>query len=330
MAKRNVKILVVGSLNHNLEDREFNRQTVQTLQLFDGEKFEPLSYFDDKGEQGLSSICWHEAKPFVWYYSTGNDLRKIDLISQEDTDCGVKKLNGVHEIDFLGEDLWLSNTYFNEILKIDPSGMNVLKRIKLTEGSKKVQEVKESEINPEDTVRENSFHCNQIFETYEGELFALVHHVNGEQVIKKVAQKLIKSQGNGGVMRLKDGSTIRLKLKAPHSVRKVHGDYWVFDSGHSQLNIYSKDWKPKKTVPTSGWGRGGVWSESAQSFYAGISRMRNRYLLFKEQKKGVNMIQVFNAQAELVDQVEVPNIDQVNNLYEISDQQHEYLRGLGR
>lgn len=328
MLAKGEKILVVGSLNANEDDREYHRGQMKTVQIFDGEKFEHIPYFDGKGELGVSSFAWKSDQAMQWYYSSGSDLRLLDLANQQELDLKVPKLRGVHEIDILKNQLWVSNTYFNEILEYDVLNQEVKQRIKLLSSKEKFKNLDESEINPEDTVKENSYHCNQIFLSYEQELFALVHHVNGEQMVKRVAQRLLKSQGNGGVLSLQNGETKRLKLKAPHSVRKVDSNYWVFDSGHAQLNVYDKSWQLKQEVPMAGWGRGGVWVRSSNTFFAGVSKKRKRYLAFNEQNAGKNLIQGFNMNYQEAFQIEVPDVEQLNNLYLISEEQYKALKSL--
>lgn len=321
-------LLVVGSLNANVADRNIKREEVKTVQVLKDGQFEEIPFFTSLGELGVSSICYDDKSPHIWYYTTGNDLIRLDIENQASTEFKISQLKGVHEISFINEDIWLSNTYFDEIIQYSLKNKAVEKRIKLEQTSTIIKELDEEHVDAQNLKRQNKFHCNQIFMDYEGKFRALVHHVNGEQIINRVAQKLIKSQGNGGVLDIESGESKRLKLKAPHSVRLVNGQYWIFDSGHAQLNIYNKSWDLIKEVSMAGWGRGGDYSEDTQLFYAGVSAKRNRYLAFNEENRGQNMIQAIDLDGKIVDEIEVPNVEQINNVYKINAQQLDYLKQL--
>lgn len=322
-------VIIVGSQNANQSDRFLDRSSIRSVQHFNkNEEFEEVPFFSNQGDLGISSICWENEKPLIWYYTEGTKIIRLNLENKQSKTFTIPKLKGVHEISIIDKTLWISNTYFDEVLAFDLVKEKVIERLKLKSSSNIVNKLDESKINPNDNTRENKFHCNQIFSSYSGDEVALVHHVNGEQLINRVAQKLIKSQGNGGVLFLRSGKTIRLKLKAPHSVRKVNGQYWIFDSGHAQLNIYSKEWVLIKEISMGGWGRGGDFSDKSQLFYAGVSAKRNRYLAFNEENKGENMLQVFSYNFNLEKEVIVPHVEQINNVYLLSDKQLELIKEL--
>jgi hypothetical protein len=164
------------------------------------------------------------------------------------------------------------------------------------------------------------FHCNQIFDGFNGELYALVHHVTGKQLIRRIGRKLVKNQGNGGLIDLTTGRGIPLNLSGPHSVEKVGESYWVFDSGRATVNIYDRAWLLHETLSTRGWGRGAGVSESLGLFYAGVSETRKRYLgMGPKAQRAPNMVRIFSIESrEPVKDVEISNIEQVNNVYAIS------------
>ncbi len=322
-------ILIVGSQNANLNDRSLKRSDIKSVQLLslDG-KLEEITFFNSLGELGISSICWKDTEPLVWYYTTGIEIVRLDLKTGSTQEFKIAKLRGVHEISIIDDILWISNTYFDELISFDLTSKTVVERLKLKSSAQLITNLKESDVDVEDQTRENKFHCNQLFKSYTGEVMALVHHVNGEQLINRVAQKLIKSQGNGGVLAIRTGKAKRLKLKAPHSVRKVNGQYWIFDSGHAQLNVYNSEWKLIKETNMAGWGRGGDHSMKHKLFYAGVSAKRNRYLAFNEENKGENMVQVFDFDLNLKEEFVISNVEQINNVYLISDKQLELIRKL--
>jgi hypothetical protein len=130
---------------------------------------------------------------------------------------------------------------------------------------------------------------------------------------------VLKEHGNGGVIDLRNGGVVPLKLRAPHSVRKVNGEYWVFDSGNATLNIYTPEWTIKERIVTKGWGRGAAISHSLRLFYAGISAVRKRYLglIGGGIKETPNMIQAFSIESRsLVGEIVIDHgIEQVSNIY---------------
>lgn len=325
MSKEDI-LLIVGSLNANIADRNIKREEVKTVQSYTNGEFSEIPFFTSQGELGVSSICFQDIESTIWYYTTGADFKRLDLETGQVDDIFIPQLKGVHEITWINNSIWLSNTFFDEIIEFSIVEQKVVKRIKLQQAANPLKEVEENEVDPSNLKRQNKFHCNQIFADYDGKLKALVHHVNGEQIINRVAQKLLKSQGNGGVLDIENGSTKRLKLKAPHSVRMVNHQYWIFDSGHAQLNVYDKDWKLIKEVAMAGWGRGGDYSANSKIYYAGVSAKRNRYLAFNEENRGENMVQCFNRNYNIEKDFVVPNIEQVNNIYIVSSLQLELLK----
>ena len=326
------KLLIVGSLNANHDDRSLSRAETKTVQALDDKgEIQPIIFFDNWGELGVSSIVWDKNSPTIWYLTTGVDLFQIDIATKQIEQIDIPKLRGVHEISLIGGVLWISNTYFDEIISYDLQKKQVIQRLKLKISDHIPEHVSEENVDRDDTTRINKFHCNQLFETYDGDVFALVHHVTGEQLMKRVAQKLIKSQGNGGVLNIVTGENKRLKLKAPHSVRKVNDQYWIFDSGHAQLNIYDRSWKLIKEVKMAGWGRGGDYSALSEVYYAGVSAKRKRYLSKVDSDiLNQNMLQAFNLHGEEVYKIPVPNIEQINNLYLISNEVYQLLRAMDK
>jgi hypothetical protein len=134
----------------------------------------------------------------------------------------------------------------------------------------------------------------------------------------RIAKKLIKKQGDGGVVDLISGRGVQLWLKAPHTVRIVNGAYWVFDSGNMTMNVYDRDWRLQRRIPTAGWGRGADLSGDVRRYYAGISEKRKRYQE-KGDDSGGNMVQVFSAaDGDCVGRIPiVSGIEQINNVYTI-------------
>lgn len=313
-------LAVVGSRNAHEKDQHMPVSQVQTVQYLDGQTFKTIPFFQQWKEKGVTAFCWLPEAPMKVYMTTGDDLILLDLDRLKVIELKTEKLKDVHEIDIIENKLWASNTFYDELVSYQLEPWEEQSRVKLIPNQQTLNDQSTSTAE-EDSSFKSKFHCNQVFSDFKGEVYSLVHHINGEQLIRKVAQKLIKSQGNGGVIRLRDGLRKRLSLKAPHSIRKIGDYYWVFDSGHSQLNVYSQDWSLVQEVEMAGWGRGGAYSEERQLYYAGVSATRKRYLQLANNKNEKNLVQVFNLELELVKQYEVYGIEQINTVYLLSASQ---------
>ena len=311
-------ILIFGSMNANADDRTITRSEVRTLQYIDSElNLHSTSLFQSWGELGLSSMVFLPGSTRQFFITTGKHIFLIDFDADEVVKpVMIPKLRGVHEISIIKNQLWISNTYFDEVICYDYVQETVKQRLKLT--ADQIQQVDEKQIDPEDTIRINKFHCNQIFEGFDGKEYLLVHHVTGEQIVKKVAQKLIKSQGGGGVLHMPVKKAHKLKMKAPHSVRWVEGQYWVFDSGHGELDVYDQAWKLVQKIDIGGWGRGGCYLKHTRTFFAGISSPRRRYLKFLDTTPKKNKVLAINSDDKSIrSAMEIDHIEQVNNLYHV-------------
>ena len=101
----------------------------------------------------------------------------------------------------------------------------------------------------------DKFHANQIVRGLDGRLYVLVHHVDGKQIVKYVAQRLVKMQGNGGVIELETGRPVPLSLSGPHSIEVVGPDeQWICDSRAGVLRVYDRDWREQCADPVRGLG----------------------------------------------------------------------------
>lgn len=318
-------VLIFGSINANQDDRNLERSEISTLQYIDSSlQVYETDLFASWGELGLGAMVFLPGSTQQFFITTGRSIQWIDLASKTVKNLKISRLRGIHEISIIKDILWISNTYYDEVIAYDYQSDQVLARHKLT--PEKFVSVKEEEIDPEDTTRINKFHCNQVFETYEQEVYLLVHHVTGEQLVKRIAQKLVKSQGGGGVLDINSGNSHKLKLKAPHSVRLINDEYWVFDSGHGELGIFDRNWQKRSTMSIHGWGRGGCFLESSSLFFAGISAPRKRYLKFLDSTNRKNKVLAIDTSKEaVVQEWELKALEQVNNLYHVK---REFLNAL--
>lgn len=322
------RLLVIGSLNANPADRVLNRDTIQSIQLINNkEEIISVPFFNTWGELGMSSMAPHPHDPFVLYFASSVAIFKFDLKHGTYVDLQIPNLTDIHEISIIGNGLWISNTKHDEIVCYDIIANKVSSRINLSDFKSTAPEEGE---DADDVEVVDKFHCNLIFAGYDNDTYILVHHTSGRQLMKRIAQKFIKSQGNGGVVNISNRKRYPLNLKAPHSVRQVNGNYWVFDSGHFELKVFDADWKFLKSIDTKGFGRGGDLDKELGYYYAGVSETRKRYLgLFPGGEAVPNMVQIVSIKDyKIIKSIKIPNVEQLNNVYCISQDVADALLAL--
>jgi hypothetical protein len=314
-------LVVVGSQAANRADRALRRRAIRPVQVFVGGRVEPVPALD-RGEFGMSSLVFRRDGSV--YGSSGADLFRIDACDGHITDLPVGGLKDVHEITEIDGTLWLANTGCDEAVAFDPATERVVRRVALGPAPGA-----QAEPGPDDdgeTV--DRFHANQIVRALDGRLYLLAHHANGKQIVKLVAKRIIKMQGNGGVVELETGRAVGLSLNGPHSVQVIAPDeQWICDSRAGVLRIYDRDWREQAQIACAGWGRGVSMSERTGLLYVGISAIRKRYLhAIPTSQHSENMVQGFDvARREAVGAVAVPNVESVNNVYCVSRDTAEAL-----
>lgn len=317
----NKAIIITGSMNAKSMDRKLSRKQIIPIQVWIDGLLRPVSFFNHWGELGVSSMAWHPNEEYGLYLTTGNDLHKIDVNKGKSIEYRLSDLRDVHEISLLGDYLWIANSGYDQVVCFDTRREVEIKRIELNSFRSETERGEKVSVDEKEIVKPvDKFHCNQVFEGFDGELYGLVHHVNGKQVFKKLAEKAIKMQGNGGLINLKTGKWHKLNLKGPHSVRKVRQNYWLLDSGNCTINVYDPDWNLLKRIDTGGWGRGAWFYETKNYFYSGISETRRRYLGLlggRGKKELPNMVQIIDAvNFQKVDHIIIKEgIEQINNIY---------------
>lgn len=308
-------MLVIGSLNANPADRELTRSAIRSMQwIGESQEVHPIDFFNSWGDLGMSSMAWRAVDPYTLYIASSTELFRFRLKDTTWEKLPVPNLTDIHEIRMAGDLLWISNTKHDEIVSFDTQNNRVEKRINLSDFKSNTPEEGE---NAEGVEVVDKFHCNLIFEGYEGDTYILVHHTSGRQLIKRIAQKFIKNQGNGGVVNISKRKRYPLNFKAPHTVRLINNQYWVFDSGHFELKIFDRNWNFLRTMNTRGFGRGADIDAEHNLYYGGISETRKRYLgLFPGGEAVPNMVQVFSIpEYKMIGSILIPYIEQINNVY---------------
>jgi hypothetical protein len=318
-------IVVVGALATKPADRSLERDQIHPVQVFTSDSIAPVTALD-RGEFGMSSLVIRPEAGVV-YGSSGNDFFRLDLDSGAVTDLGLA-LKDSHEVTEIDDTLWIANTGRDEAVAFDLAAGKVARRVAVR-SARGSEPAASAPADAEETV--DKFHANQIVRALDGRLYVLVHHVDGKQIVKYVAQRLVKMQGNGGVIELETGRPVPLSLSGPHSVEVVgDNEQWICDSRAGVLRVYDREWHEHAQIPCAGWGRGVAVSPATGRVYVGISSIRKRYLqVIPTSQHSQNMIQVFDvAGRALVGDTTVPNLETINNVYVVSRDTAERLLAL--
>ena len=323
-------LLITGSLNAMEEDREHDaRSNIHPLQIVMDGTVSKCPYFSDWGELGISSLVYRASAGLVMYITTGSDLIELHIekrrvVSAEHFE--IPNLKDVHEIALFDDVLWLANTGFDDAIAFDLERKEVVRRVRMDDFRQRSRIERWLLTGDEQQLEVDRYHCNQIFKGLDGKLYALVHHVNGKQLLRRIANKLTKVHGNGGIINIDTGQKIQLGLKGPHSVRCIQDEYWICDSGSRSVNIYSQNWELKTRLPTVGWARGADVRLKDNLYYVGVSAQRQRYR-DRPDFNDKNLVHVFRVsdRAALGDILIREGIEQINNVYLVPKDMAETL-----
>jgi sugar lactone lactonase YvrE len=307
-------LVVVGALATKPADRSLERHQINPVQVFTSDGVEPVRSLDC-GEFGMSSLVIRPEAGVV-YGSSGNDFFRLDLDDGKTTDLAIEGVADSHEVTEIDGTLWIANTGRDEAVAFDLATERVVRRVPVgpARGSETV----------------DKFHANQVVRALDGKLYVLVHHVDGKQIVKYVAQRLVKMQGNGGVIELETGRRVALSLSGPHSIEAVGPDeQWICDSRAGLLRAYDRDWRERAEIACAGWARGVSVSPSSGRVYVGISAIRKRYLqVIPSSQHSQNLVQVFDGTARtLIGETRVPHVETINNLYIVTRETADRLLG---
>lgn len=321
-------LLILGSQNSNPADQKLDRDEIRPVQILhrDGHA-EPVNFFNNWGKVGVSSIAWNKHNNNQLIVSVNDELRKLDTKKGQYTKLDIPRIHDLHDIHYIGGSLWISNTEYDEIIEYNTKQESIISRISLDQF--RTQEELQS-ANAEKI--KDRFHCNQVFRDYEGNLCVLIHHISGWQYYRILLEKLVKNQGDGGIINLDRKKVIPLKLQSPHSLRMIDGDYWVQDSGDFSTKIFNKNWELIYEIENGGFGRGVDFSIKEKRVYIGISATRKRYLkVIPSGGYHMNRILILDPEAKTkIDEIPVYHIEQLDNVYIMNDAETEIFRNLDR
>lgn len=318
-------LLILGSQNAKEPDQELSRSQIHPVQIMHKNKeITPVNFFNHWGKVGVSSIAWHSELQNELFVSINDEIRLLNTKTGKFVVLDLGRIGDLHDINFLGDDLWISNTEYDEVIKFNPFSKKITERISLDEFRFALD-------NPEGEITKvkDRFHCNQIFKDYNNDLCILIHHITGWQFYRQLMGTLIRRQGDGGIINLDKKEILRLKLQSPHSVRKINGEYWVQDSTDQSTKIYDQNWKLKDSIPIGGFGRGVDYSEKDGIAYIGISATRKRYLrVIPTGGKHDNRIMLIDIKSrKKIDVISVPSIEQLDNIYILKDNMKSIFEG---
>ena len=274
-------IMVLGSISQNEHDRVHTEDSLRPVQLLDSGRFDALD------------VTW----PSELGASTGVAFNGGIALASQSTihmpDLILTGLHDVHELSVDRESLWIPNTGRNELLTVSTSG-----------------DVEHHDLGL------GYHHCNQDFRCAAGKRWGLVHHIHGRQFLRRVAGRVLKSQGDGGLLSLDHEDNRELRLSAPHSARVVNGENWILDSGRAVVRRYSVDWIELGQLALGGWGRGAYVTPDEAFMYVGLSPLRRRYRSVSQvsavEQPEVHVIDV--QRLNVVEKLPVDGIDQINGL----------------
>lgn len=308
-------LLVLGSQNSKEEDQKLTRSEVRPVQMLskDG-KLKEISFFNDWGKVGVSSIAWDERFEGELFVSVNDEIRRLDVAEKKYEKLELGTIGDLHDIHFLGDLLWISNTEYDEAIAYDPVKKEVVRRVSLDEYRRKLDSVSKDE---EIEKVKDRFHCNQVFRDYNGDLCVLIHSIHGWLLYRVLFEMLVKKQGEGGIINLDTKEVKELKLHSPHSVRKIKGEYWIQDSSGLTTKIFDQNWNHSDTIKTGGFGRGVDFSEEDNRVYIGLSATRKRYLrVIPTSEYHSNRIFITTIdERKKLDEIPIPNIEQLDNVY---------------
>ena len=302
-------LVITGSLSSNPADRWLTREQIWPVQVvFDGRAHLAPS-FRLMGKFGASSFALPVTDDLSApvYFSCGSELYALDLERRAATSYPVPGLNDVHEITQDKSRILIANTGRDEVVSFWPQGGTV-SRLPLGP-------FRGREAAPADEGRPvDRFHVNQVFRGLDGALWALVHHFEGWQLLRRVIGGFIKTHGDGGLLNLDEKRALNLGLAAPHSVRVVGDEYWLMNSARNEIITYSSAWQKRRTIASIGWGRG--LAVCGGLVYAGISPVRRRYRPRPDPSPTEAMIQALRiSTGESLACATVLNVEQINNVY---------------
>jgi len=294
-------MVVTTSLCANPADRKLERVDVAPVQVLDSDGFSPIEWLRDMGVLGMSALAVVDDERLL--IVDGDIIYVAHTCGRIDTLPG--SYSDLHEVDVYDDEILAANTGNDEVIIFDRDTLVERHRVRPSAASAASDE------------GVDRFHLNQGLRLPDGTLVALVHHVDGRQLVQRMKAKVLKSHGNGGVVGLDGAPNVELNLAAPHNIRVLSDGFMVLDSQRSLGRRYDRNWQQQLEFETAGWGRGCVVDEANDLVFIGSSPPRLRYR--KQLQSRYTDRSIVEARrisdGSLVASAYVPNCEQINNLY---------------
>lgn len=313
----NKGLLVLGALNANEKDRKIEQRNAQLVQFIYKDQIYPVNLFSNWEDIGVSSLCMSNTQDNLLYVTSRNNLYTVDLSSGKISNLNVSGLTDVHEIIYKDGVIWIANTGEDNIIAFNPEIGSIEKKVSLSKFA--TSEILKENVSSCDVDFLDTFHVNQAFFDYNGDMCSLTHHVTGRQIkSKQQSMQWLKKQGNGGILNISKNTTIPLNLRSPHSVRLINNHYYICDSAAFCVRVYNTLFELQKSIGTSGYARGMDHDPIDELLFVGNSSVRKRYrnLLRRNIKNNVEAYNLKNHKRIL--QLNIPNVEQINNVYLLS------------
>ncbi len=289
-------VVVVGGPSPSVKDRGVPADELRPVQVLTGNTLQSVENFPVPKGQGVSNIAAFD-EFLLW--TSGSEL----LFGTPDIHrlLDIPGLDDIHEITVCDNQILVANTSADEVIVLDRRTHELTERLSPS--------------------HKGTHHLNQAFVGLDGARHALVHHIEGRELRKRLAGRILKMQGDGGVINLETGELHHLRLTAPHSVRLIDDKFWILDSGRARIVVLDKNWQEVESIQVGGWGRGAALSKDGQTLWVGLSPLRPRYRGFVEgQEIETPTIAAVDIASRAIRQsFTVRGVDQINGVHLVAN-----------
>ncbi len=276
LAAADLALVVCVTVHPRPPDRSMPRSELRGVQTFLDGEWIPHPELSRAGDAGMNSMA-RLPDGGGWVCCTGGELLWFHAASRRTVALDVPGLDEAHDLLVDGDSVYIANTAADEHVVVSLPDRAVVTRARLPRRARGL--VGWMPDLPAGALihTRDRFHLNQVFRGADGDLWAVVHNVDGRQVLYAKLGEVLKAHGNGGVINLRTNRAVELGLSSPHTLRIAGERYVLFDSGRAEGCVYSFDWQEVGRFPTLAWGRGADVDEDAGLLAVGISPIRKRY-----------------------------------------------------
>jgi hypothetical protein len=329
LGSADLALVACVTLHPRPADRSMSRDGLHGVQVFLDGEWHRHPDLASLGERGMNSIA-RLPDGAGWVCCTGFELFRYNPSVRDVTRIHVADLDDAHDIMVEDGVLHLANTGSDELVTISLDDWAEVHRAPVPMARRPHSLSRFiPEVPPGSLIQaQDRFHFNQVFRGVDGDLWGVVHNVDGRQVLYHKLGEILKAHGNGGVVNLGSGESVALGLSSPHSIRVLDDTYVVFDSGAGCGRVFTHDWAEVRTFETVAWGRGADRSPDGKWLAVGMSPIRKRYA-----GRIPYVSAILNPSVELFDtshyrshgSVEIPGCEQVYDVHFVSRAEAEEM-----